>query len=486
MRKWLLWIVGAVAAIQVFLAIRFYGFLTGDDVEVLSEAMRRARGLDFQPWEVRNLFIPDFLVAPFVFMGGLRAAAIPFIALSAVTIWLVYRLALQWSADGRAAIAAALLFAFHWIPLAFGSTVYPRNVAMVCIVAAALIVDRFPFAAGALAGLAFTDRFSEIVFLIPLLLLGTRHAALRVVGGFLASIAITLGIYDWITWGSPFSSVIKFARLTVVEPDFASRVKYQSPFWYLYNLVRWCAPTLLPLLWFARRSARWSFILIPLLALSAVRHKEMRYLEVMIPFLAIAAGMGFAVLYQQKRALATALLAVSVIWNLHGLRFFAHKSMPAVDAAQAILANPKIKVVVVSQLWAYGDRLYFDKKLAARDVGTPPRDLDRALAGADAASLYESDLDHPELVAALQRHHLVAWRTFRDGPARAVVVFIRHPDPAARGKDLCRRDPSPSTRLRMTQASHLLPILRIERVDEAVAEEVEAHHRGHYPISPSR
>ena len=154
----------------------------------------------------------------------------------------------------------------------------------------------------------------------------------------------------------------------------------------------------------------------------------MRYLEVMIPFLAIAAGMGFAVLYRRSRAFATSLLVISVIWNLHGIRFFAHKSMPAVDAAHAILANPQIKVLVASQLWAYGDRIYFDKRLSARDVGTPPRDLDHALAGADAASLYESDLDHPELVAALQRHHFVVWRAFRDGPARAVIVFIRHPE----------------------------------------------------------
>jgi len=419
------YITAAVILIQIFLAIRFFGFLTGDDVEVLLEASRRATGLDYQPWDVRNLFVPDVLVAPFVFLGGLRAAVIPFIALSALTIWLVYRLALQWSGDERAAIAASILFAFHWIPLGFGSTVYPRNLAMACVVAAAVIVDRFPFAAGALAGLAFADRFSEIVFLIPLLLLGTRHSALRIVGGFVSSVAVTVGIYDWITYGSPFSSAIKFARLTVVEPDFASRVKYQSPLWYLYNLVRWCAPTLLVLLYFARKSMRWSFILVPLLAFSIVRHKELRYLQVMIPFLAVAAGIGFAVLYQRRRTVAVSLLVISLIWDLHGLRYFARKSMPAVMAAHAILANPQIKVLVVSQLWAYGDRLYFDKKLSARDVGTPPRDLDRNLDGADAAALYETDLDHPELVAALQRHHFVAWRTFRDGPARAVIVFMR-------------------------------------------------------------
>lgn len=431
MRRGLIGIFGVVAAVQVFLAIRFFGFLTGDDVEVLSEAFHRAIGLHYPPWDVRNFFVPDVVVAPFVFVASrmgvgdtahlIDVATLPFLALSALTIWLVHRLALRWSDDPRAAMAAALLFAFHWIPLGFGSTVYPRNLAMACIVAAALIVDRFPLASGALAGLAFADRFSEIVFLIPILLIARRRGA--VVIGAAASIAVTVGIYDWITWGTPFSSAIKFAHLTLVQPDFASRVKYQSPLWYLYNFVRWCAPTLLPLLYFARRTARWSFIVVPLIALSIVRHKELRYLQGTIPFLAVAAGIGFAALYQRRRALAAWLLVISLIWNLHGLRYFAHKSMPAVMAARAILANPQIKVVVLSQLWAYGDRLYFDDRVAARDVGTPPTDFDRALIGADAASLYESDLDHPELVAALQNHHFVAWHTFRDGPARAVVVF---------------------------------------------------------------
>src|SRR2546429_629798 len=74
-----------------------------------------------------------------------------------------------------AAIGAALIFALHWIPLGFGSTVYPRNLAMACVVAAALLVDRWPFAAGALVGLAFADRFSEIVFLIPILVVARQR-----------------------------------------------------------------------------------------------------------------------------------------------------------------------------------------------------------------------------------------------------------------------------------------------------------------------
>src|SRR3954467_15368731 len=302
MRKSLAAIIAIVAAAQLWLAWRYYGFLTGDDVEVLSEAFRRARGLAYTPWDIRNLFVPDVVVAPVVFLScGLSTrttiflACLPFIALSSLTIWLVYRLAMRWC-DERAAIVAALLFATHWIPLSFGSTVYPRTVAAACVVAAALLVDRWPFIAGLLVGVAFADRFSEIVFLAPVLLLVTRHRmrALKVALGATIAIAITVGLYDWLTWGAPFSSAMKFAHLTLVEPDFASRVKYQAPWWYLANIARWCSPALLPLLWYARRSRAMWFIAIALIAFSAIKHKELRYLQVIIPFLCIAAAIGFA------------------------------------------------------------------------------------------------------------------------------------------------------------------------------------------------
>src|SRR5437764_4989413 len=171
-------LVAVVAAAQLWLAHRYFGFLTGDDVEVLGEAFRRARGFPYKPWEIRNLLVPDALVAPVVWLGSwlgfdesgqmIFAATLPFIALTAVTVWLVYRFG---------GLLPALLFAAHWIPLGFGSTTYPRTLAACCVVAAALVVERWPFAAGLLAGLAFADRFSEIVFVIPLLIVARRRGA---------------------------------------------------------------------------------------------------------------------------------------------------------------------------------------------------------------------------------------------------------------------------------------------------------------------
>jgi len=498
MRKALAAIIAAVSAAQLWLAWRYYGFLTGDDVEVLSEAFRRARGLAYTPWDIRNLFVPDVVVAPVVFLSrGLSTrttiflASLPFIFLSALTVWLVYRLALRWC-DERAAIVAAMLFATHWIPLSFGSTVYPRTLAAACVVAAALIVDRWPFVSGLLIGVAFADRFSEVVFIAPLALAvilsrqaGSREATerrrtakdlklrelrwnpwrntrapdgtaralpglrlgLRILRSFavlrrsalratrlrrlrmtvllLAGCAVasllTVGIYDWLTWGTPFSSAIKFAHLTLVEPDFASRVKYQAPWWYLANIVRWCSPALLPLLWYARRSRAIWFIVIPLIAFSAIKHKELRYLQVMIPFLCIAAAIGFASM--RNRRIAIALVAISILWNLHGLRYLARKSQPSVMAAQWMASNPSIHSLAASQLWSYGDKLYLGDRMAMSDVGTPPEKLSEV--NADAVAVYETDLDVPSRLDALRANGYAPVRTFRDDPARAVVVFMR-------------------------------------------------------------
>src|SRR3954453_7058613 len=459
MRKALAAIIAVSAVTQLWLAWRYYGFLTGDDVEVVSEAFRRARGLAYTPWDIRNLFVPDVVVVPVVFLSrGLSTrmtiylASLPFIALSSLTIWLVYRLALRWC-DERAAVVAALLFATHWIPLSFGSTVYPRTLAAAGVVAAALVFDRWPFAAGLLVGLAFADRFSEIVFIAPLLLIVTRHRqeclchigrsrecpvhgepgvaqtllsvpwmqALKVVLGATVAIAITVGIYDWLTWGTPFSSAIKFAHLTLFEPEFASRVKYQAPWWYVANILRWCSPALLPLLWYARRSRAIWFIVIPLVAFSAVKHKELRYLQVIIPFLCIAAAIGFASM--RNRRIAIALVAISMLWDLHGLRYLARKSQPAVMAAQWIASNRSIHSVAACQLWSYGDKLYLGDTMAMSDAGTPPEKLSEV--NADAVALYETDLDVPSRVDALRAHGYAPARTFRDDPARAGVVFTK-------------------------------------------------------------
>jgi len=439
-----------VAAAQVWMAHRWFGFLTGDDVEVLAEAFHRAIGFKYRPWDIRTLFVPDFVVAPMVWLGHavgvhdtrtlIEIATLPFIALTLATIVMTYRLTMRWSeGDNIAAGAAALLVALHWIPLGFGATVYPRTVAMAAIVAAALLVDRMPFLAGALLGVAFADRFSEIVFLVPLLIVA-RRKAWKVAIGAAVSILVTVGLYDWITWGEPFGTLSRFANLTLVEPEFASRVKYQGPFWYVTNVVRWCAPALLPLMFFCRKREAWIWTIVPLALLSLVQNKELRYLEALIPFAMIAAAIGFAALWHRQRTIAVALIAIAIPWNLIGLRAFAHKTMPCVLAARDLAANPRVNTVAMSQLWAYGDRLYLTDRMNVRDVNTPPTTLAENLPGADAVALYEADVqEDPHIVATLVANHFVPFRLYRWEPARAVEVWLRVTPSAFDTSDRARR-----------------------------------------------
>ena len=427
------------AAAQWRIAVRFYGFLTGDEVEVLGEAFRVATGYRYTLWDVRNAFVPDVIVAAFIraaVLVGVRdpgslivAATIPFIAASSATVILVHRLALRWTGDALAAAAATALFALHWMPLGYGGTTYPRVIAMACIAGAALLVSRdetwSAAAAGALAGVAFADRYSEIVFLLPLLVVARRRWW-QVAAGFAASIAVTVGITDWIRWGSPFWSLREFAHVTLVERDFASRVKHQPPWWYLAALPRWCAPTLLVLLWRARVGAAWWLTLVPLAALSLVAHKELRYLQGIIPFLCILGGAGFAGWWRERRALAAALLAISLAWGAYGLRFLARESMPAVDAARFLARDPSARSIAMGQVWAYGDLLYLRRDQRVTDVGTPPEGLAAALPQSDRASLYESDLT-PEIETLLAREGFVREAAFRAPRARDVIVFRRAP-----------------------------------------------------------
>jgi hypothetical protein len=450
-RVYLAAIVGIAVLAQLGMAWRYFGFLTGDDVEVLCEAFRVATGYPYQSWEIRNLFVPDVIVAPVIWLFshvGVHdprtlawVACLPMIAASAATVVMVQRLALRWGASERAALVASALFAFHWIPFAFGSTVYPRTIATACIVAAALLVDDgSEFLAGLLIGVAFADRFSEIVFLAPLLLIARRRLVL--LAGASASIALTCGVFDMFTRDGAFSSFLKFAKVTLVEHDFTSRVKYQAPWWYLTMLPRWCALTMLPLLWRAflppagtgARSelratwgsgslAKLSFVVVPLIALSVIAHKEMRYAQGIVPFLCILTALGF--MSMSSRKWATALVAISIVWNLIGVRTLQKKTMPAVAAAEYARADPSIHGLAMSQSWAYGDRLFLGNKHAV-ELEIPPTRWDKAFRDTDAVALFRGDMS-PEVAQVLASHGYTRRAVFSDPDDEARVVWLFTP-----------------------------------------------------------
>jgi len=449
-------IVAAVAMasslVRAWLAHRYYGFQTGDDLEIAEEAFRRALGLVHSPWNVRSLLIPDVLVAPLVYLShaiGIvdsrtlaEIARYPFIVLSGVNILLVFVLGRRWYGDSAAIIASGL-YAMNWMPLVYGSSLYPRTVAVTCILTAATILTdgnsaKRAFLAGLLAALAVTARYSEAIYFISLLLLQRRedrsaqHRTLpALAGGFLIGIAVTVGLYDRVTWGRWFGSLIEFAELTFVRGDASSAIAVQPPWWYLSNLPHWLPLSLLPGFIIAVRSTELrravAFIALPVLTLSAIFHKELRYLQVVVPFVLLIAAHGFVIWWRQanQRRLAALLLVLAVPLGLTHAGEVARRSTSAVDAALWI-ASRRPSAVALSQAWAYGGRLFLGNVVAITDVGLPPDPglIRRIGPTLSALAVYSDDADDV-LKAACAGNGLSEATTFRHRGGRSVTVFFR-------------------------------------------------------------
>ena len=139
-------------------------------------------------------------------------ACLPTIFASSVTVWLTFRLSLRLGLTREASALSAFFYAFHWLPLGYGSTQYARPISTMCFVLALLLAlserRRWVFIGGLLIGAAFAVRFSEGLLALPFLaVVWWKHRrgstlALAVAGG-LAGGLLFAGLTDWLTWDGP-------------------------------------------------------------------------------------------------------------------------------------------------------------------------------------------------------------------------------------------------------------------------------------------
>jgi len=447
-----------VALARLALGRAIPGFLTGDDVEILEAGFARATGLEFVPWEIRNTLISDLLVAPAV--GAARlvgvtdvwtlcwAATLPFVALSLLSIVLLHGIALRWTGEPKVALLAAAIYSLHWLPFGYAGTVYPRTASTTLVLGAVWLLlgrpsSRSRVAAGLLLALAFAFRYSEAIFLLPALALvlwqsGTgpegesrwRRAG-ELANGFALGVLVFCGFYDLVVRGEAFASLSDFARYTLLARQAAARVAEQPVYWYLWRSPKWLDPVALGLLCVAaRRRARWvllGFVLLPLAALSLIHHKELRYLQGIVPFACLLVALGAVeVARRHGKPLVAALLILSMGWSLAQLRFLGRKSTNAVRAARAVAAQPEVRRFAAPQLWAFGDRLFFGNEVGLSAISHPPvvERLAGEVVGADRVALW-ADTAPPdgEVAQVLAARGWCEEARFAAGRGRPVVLM---------------------------------------------------------------
>ena len=456
-------LLAVTASVKLALAVVFFGFGTGDDTEVVLSAFHAAFGLPYEAWSIRSLVLPELVVAPFLELAsllgvrstdGLRVAAVvPFVLLSTVSLALLHRIAFRMTGSRAVALATASLYAVHWIPLGYGSTTFPRTASTTCILAAFLLLRSRraslarPASAGAFLALAATVRYSEVVFLPAvaasiLLVEGPgrekARSLLALAAGFLAAALLTMGVYDGLRTGRPFSSLLAFGAFTLLERNASSLEAVQPLWWYLWRVPKWFPLPLVPFAFAGDgrfRSALAAMVLVPLGLLSLVHHKELRYLQGVIPFVCLLVAVGACRLFSLGHRKTTIVLLVSSLpWLAGGLTFLARTSRAAVEASRRIASEPGVSCAALSQAWAYGVNLYLPRAVAVRglSVQPTPEELAVVVPGCDRVCLYADVVERsPDLALWLDERGFRRDGTIRSGASRPVEVCARRTGVAA-------------------------------------------------------
>jgi hypothetical protein len=392
-KRYLLVAVAVATAIRMGNALVHHGFITGDDVEIQEMSLGLALGRAWPVWDLRNAFYPVGFIYPVqkALIGlGLTdvftlvfAGRVIVMTAAAVNLYLVYRVGTQLFAHRGQGLVASLMFAFSHLHMTYGSAELPRVVATSFILAAFWVGLRPSLprscAAGALLGVAAALRFGEAVFLAPAAMTALAYSDIGGADGWgrvwraallgVTSVAATLvivGVADALYWGEAFHSLRAIVDYTLVR-RLSSR-GYEAAWYYLAHAPEWSNVGMLLLAGLSvRRGGGRALIwaVVPIVLLSALPHKEPRYVIATIPFWSLAAARGAWLSLESIVAAGTAKRATAVVLSalvagscaFDASRFRFHRSERAVALGWNV-AQTGERGFAADQLWRFGGRLY--------------------------------------------------------------------------------------------------------------------------------
>lgn len=406
------WMVAGGVAIaatiaRVVLAVVHPGFFSGDDVEIHEMTVKWLFQTEWPIWELRSAFYPMSFVLPAQWVGVLAgvtdigqlvlAGRLVVVAVSTLTIVLLHATASRLLGAGYGMVAAILL-ATSSLHIEFGATELPRPVAALFILGAygCLATRRSTLTvvtAGLLIGIAACLRFSEAVFLLPAFI----HLAIEkrwghvpwLFAAFVASAGSIQVASDLWYWGEPLFSARAMIDFTIVQ-GLSSR-GYDPWWYYLREATSWSDVLVLALAVHATRRnillAVWVWA--PVVVLSALAHKEPRYLIPILPLLSILATLGLASVLRSVERLPqniAAALAVSLVVAVplrfidQASKYHVRRSDHEVRFAQRVAPWLPVDAVVVEQSWRFGGHLYLGQGRDVVDLTTDATTPDELIA----------------------------------------------------------------------------------------------------------
>lgn len=153
--------------------------------------------------------------------------------------------------------------------------------------------------AGALLGLSVLLRYQNAILLPPIVLIVAARRGLRRASWLAGSMTVILllgGLLDWVTWERPFQSLVVYLRFNLVESG-ANQWGIAKRGFYLWTMLGCNGPAVLVLAlgFLAGLRRTWpiaTLVLLYGLVLSAVAHKELRFLVPVLPLFLVCAAVG--------------------------------------------------------------------------------------------------------------------------------------------------------------------------------------------------
>lgn len=304
-------IIAVSILIKLLNAYFYFGFFSGDDVEIHEMTFSHLHNWDWEAWNLRNPLFPMFFIFPIqklLFYSGIQDASILIfsgrlivILFSILNLWMVYKIGRQLFESIPVGILSLFFLAISKLHTTFASSELPRTVASTFILLCFwfLVLGQKKkisiFLAGVALAVGASIRFSEMIFLVPAVLYlffnkRFKHSIVLTIT-FSITFAFIIGLSDWLYWGEAFFSLKNIVDYTLINKmssrGFEPLLYYISYFGTWTNFF-WIGLVLLSLKLDTQKIYIWAIA--PLIILSLLPHKEPRYLVPVIPFFALMAA----------------------------------------------------------------------------------------------------------------------------------------------------------------------------------------------------